>query len=76
MTEREQFVEWLETTEPKIPTTFEVEVSWRAWHARAEVETGEIARLNTIINNQRFEIRELKQECTSYLETHLRDAEI
>lgn len=35
MTEREQFVAWLEATEPKIPTTAQVEVAWRAWQASA-----------------------------------------
>lgn len=36
-TEREAFVSWLEKTDPKLPTTHDVEVSWRAWQARAEM---------------------------------------
>lgn len=64
MSEREEFEEWLEKTEPKLPTTHDVEVAWRAWQARSDNASdmvGEVAKLNTIINNQRSEIRALKQ---------------
>ena len=37
MTEREAFEAWLEAAEPKIPTTVQVEVAWRAWQARAAI---------------------------------------
>lgn len=42
MTERKAFVAWLETLAPKLPTTHDVEVAWRAWTARAGKGEGEL----------------------------------